>query len=100
MKRFRIIIAVSLFLAAVVILLLLPSKPDPKSLRFVAGRPSWISPIPFADGKVWIWTASSATNAHHYLYDLNSREVSGELLNGGPIFFNQDHSKLDRKSVV
>ena len=105
MKRFRIIIAVSLFLAAVVILLLLPSKPDPKSLRFVAGRPSaispyssigydWISPIPFADGKVWIWTASSATNAHHYLYDLNSREVSGELLNGGPIFFNQDHSKL------
>ena len=104
-SRVRIILAVSPFLAAVVILLLLPAKPDPKSLRFVAGRPSaigaysgigyeWPGLAPFAGGKVWIWTASSATNAHHYLYDLNSREVSGELLNGGPIFFNQDHSKL------
>ena len=105
MKRFGIIIAASLFLAVVVFLLLLLSKPDPESLRFVAGRPStigdykgisydWSSPAPFAGGKVWIWTAYSATNWHHYLYDLNSGEVSGELLNGGAIFFNQDHSKL------
>jgi hypothetical protein len=43
---------------------------------------------------MWIWTAFSATNWHQYLYDLNSREVSGELLNGNAIFFNQDHSKL------
>jgi hypothetical protein len=34
------------------------------------------------------------TNTHHYLYDLNRREVSGELFNGSPIFFNQDHTKL------
>jgi hypothetical protein len=59
MKRPGIIIAFALLFAAVVILLLvLVTKPDSKSLRFVAGRPSaigtysrigydWPSIVPF-----------------------------------------------------
>ena len=42
MKRFGIFIAVCLFFAVLVFLLLLLSKPDPESLRFIAGRPSTI----------------------------------------------------------
>jgi hypothetical protein len=104
MKRAAIIAGIALVLG-LAILFKLPPKPDPNAPRFVPGQVrsvpasatilyDWGAPVPFAQGKVWIWAISSATNRHFFLYDLDTRQIAGELLNAGPVFCNRDQTKL------
>jgi hypothetical protein len=104
MKRTAVIAGIAVLLG-LSILFMLPPKPDPQAARFVAGTDKpvgpfrtihydWGAPVPFAQGKVWIWAISSATNRHFFLYDLDTRLVVGELLNAGPVFCNRDQTKV------
>jgi len=80
-------------------------KPDPLAPKFVPGQVlpavpfptihyDWAGAVPFAGGKVWIWAMASPTNRHCFLYDLDSRQVVGELFNAGPVFCSGDQTKL------
>jgi hypothetical protein len=82
-----------------------PPKADPKAPRFVPGQIQLAGPFgrmmydcsaaaPFVNDKLWFWTALWGTNIHHYLFNLKTREVEGELLNAGPVFVNQSGAKL------
>ncbi|MGZ4963302.1 MAG: hypothetical protein ACXWC8_12170, partial [Limisphaerales bacterium] len=54
---------------------------------------NWDDVNPCRDGKLWVW-ARLGTDTHEYLYDLNTKLIVGELLNGGAVSFNQDGTKL------
>jgi hypothetical protein len=54
----------------------------------------WGGSIPFAGGKVWIYTAINLTNHHAFLYDLDQRRIFGEIFNAGPMFANRDGTKI------
>jgi hypothetical protein len=104
MKRTAILAGVGLVIA-LLILVASSGKPDPLAPRFVPGQVlpagpfpiihyDWASAVPFAGGKVWIWAMASPTNRHCFLYDLETRQVVGELFNAGPVFCNRDQTKL------
>ncbi len=104
MKHLKITAAIVLPLG-LAILIALCLKPDPLAPRFVPGKVQargpftsvhcdWSSPNPFAGGKVWIFAATSPTNRHCFLYDLDTRLIAGELFNAGPIFCNHDQTKI------
>jgi len=103
MKRIGIIAGIAL-LIGLGILFTRPPKRDPEAPRFVPGRLQTVDPftiihydwgalVPFAGGKVWMW-GLSRTNTHCFLYDLATHSVVGELFNAGPVFCNQDQTKL------
>jgi hypothetical protein len=104
MKRTGIIAGIALLLGLAILFTLAP-KPDSVAPRFVPGHArsvspattihyDWAAPVPFAEGKVWIWAISSATNRHFFLYDLDTRLVVGELFNAGPVFCNRGQTKV------
>lgn len=53
----------------------------------------WGELVPFAGGKVWLWTWWG-TNRHCFWYDLDRHIVVGELLKAGPVFCNAEGTKL------
>ena len=54
----------------------------------------FLSSSPFEGGTMWVST-SSGTNAWHcFLYDIDQRQILGELLRGQPVFMNRDQSRL------
>ena len=100
----KILVPIVLLVLLAFVLLKPPSKTDAKPPRFepMRSQPSdpftsvhygWGNPVPFQNGQVWLWTISR-TNFHNYLYDLDKKRVVGELLNGAPVFGNNDQSKL------
>ena len=104
MKRAAILAGIGLVIG-LLILVASREKPDPLAPKFVPGQvlPSgpmpiihydWAGAVPFAGGKVWIWAMASSTNRHCFLYDLESRQVVGELFHAGPVFCNRDQTKL------
>jgi hypothetical protein len=106
MKRKRLILAVVVCLILVVMLTGVLGS-DPRGPKYVAvqSQPSgpfrqmhygWSETLPVRDGKVWIWTVPTATNEpnRHFLYELKSHRVVGELLNGSAIFANSGQTKL------
>jgi hypothetical protein len=105
-KRGKIIIfPIAILFILLVIFLTRSPQNDPLAPRYVPvqSQPTgpflsesfdWGAPVPFRDGKVWIFASTSRTNHHDYLYDLDHRKVLGELLNGGVAFANQDQTKL------
>ncbi|MDQ6630177.1 MAG: hypothetical protein M3Y82_00280 [Verrucomicrobiota bacterium] len=104
MKRITIIFLIALVLILVVVFSF-PKKTALNAPRFVpvTSQPvgpfgsenyGWHDPVPFRDGKTWIWTVLSRTNHHSYLYDLDKRITLGELLNAGYVLANQDQTKL------
>lgn len=105
LKRIAVFAAVISLLFGLAVLIGPSRKIDPEAPRFVPGqvRPvgpftsnhyGWAELVPFAGGRVWLWTTSSRTNRHCFLYDLDKRLVVGELFNAGPIFCNGDGTKL------
>jgi hypothetical protein len=105
MKRFKIIILVALGFVLILLLLARLSGPDSYAPRFVWGAPqsvgpylsaqyNWNQAMPFVDGKVWVFTATTRTNFHYYFHDLEHQKILGELLNGDPVFWNSDQTKL------
>jgi hypothetical protein len=107
MKRLRFIIAVLLCLVLLAIIMTGLFGSDPHAPQFVlvqtqptgpfkAMHYDWNSVAPVRDGKVWFWTVPTTTNRYtqHFLYELKSRRVVGELLNASPIFFNADQTKI------
>jgi hypothetical protein len=105
MKRTRIIGVVLLLFALGFLVIIYSSRTDPSAPRYVtlqnqpagpfgSAHYNWSGPAPFFDSKVWIFTALNSTNSHEFLFDLGKRKVLGELFNGGPVFFNQEHTKL------
>ena len=105
MKRIAVFAAVISLLFGLAVLIGPSRKIDPEAPRFVPGqlRPvgpftsshyGWGELVPFAGGKVWLWTTSNRTNHRCFLYDLDKHIVVGELFNAGPIFCNGDGTKL------
>ncbi len=105
MKRIGIILAV---LLAVVLLLILiagrSSQTDGNVPQFVetVSQPvgpfgpvyyDWGDDVAFRGSKVWIFTALR-TNLHEFLFDIEKRQVLGELLHAGAVFYNGDETKL------
>jgi hypothetical protein len=104
----RIVIAlVIVFLAAFSCLLLV--RPPKSGLLYVPvqTQPSgpfvrelydWGGKVPVRDGRFWVSVVSPKTNSlpriFYYLYDLSQQKVVGQLLNGAPVFANQDQTKL------
>jgi hypothetical protein len=104
MKRLVVLAGIGLVIGLLIVAAS-SRKPDPFAPKFVPGTalPSgafptihydWAGAVPFAGGKVWIWAMASPTNRHCFLYDLESRQVVGELFNAGPVFCNRDQTKL------
>ena len=105
MNRARIFVPVLfLFLVAPLVWVSL-SSPDSKAPKFVASKiqPAgpfgrvfydWGGAVPFAGGKVWIFTVPSRTNHSEFLFDLEQRKVLGELINGAAVFANQEETRL------
>jgi len=107
MKRMRFIlpVVVCLLLFTAIFTGLLGTDPHAPQFVPVQTQPSgpfkamfynWYSVVPVQGGRVWFWTVPAATNGHtqHFLYELKSHRVVGELLNGAPIFANSDQTKL------
>src|SRR5437667_5094966 len=108
MKRLGVIFSALLVVIFLVLAFLIffpaPSPTAPKFIS-VQVQPTgpytymdydWGGAVPVRDGKVWFWAESSRTNVfvRQFLYDLDRRRVTGELLNAGPIFANRDQTKL------
>jgi hypothetical protein len=103
MNRTKIILPIALLLL-LALALLRPPKADPHAPKFVpaASQPTGSflmerylgSYNPFQGGKVWILAASTRTNFHYLLYDLDKRIVLGELFKAAPVFANQDQTRL------
>jgi hypothetical protein len=78
---------------------------DPNRPRFVPARSlvvrnqfdyvsyEFLTPRPFAGGKMWIASAGAA-GWHTYLFDLENRALLGELLHARPLFMNGDQTKV------
>ena len=107
MKRMRVIlpVVVCLLLVATVLTGLLGRDPHAPQFVPVQTQPTgpyramfynWNSGAPVQGGRIWFWTVPVATNvrSQHFLYDMKSRRVIGELLNGAPLFANSDQTKL------
>jgi hypothetical protein len=107
MKRMRLIIpvVVCLLLFTAIFTGLLGRDPHAPQFVPVQTQPTgpframfynWNSGAPVQGGRVWFWTVPVATNvrSQHFLYDMKSRRVVGELLNGAPLFANSDQTKL------
>jgi hypothetical protein len=105
MKRIAVLAAAISLVLGLAVLIGPSRKIDPEAPRFVPGQVSpvgpftsnhygWAELVPFASGKVWLWTTSNRTNHHCFLYDLDKRLVVGELFNAGPIFCNDNGTKL------
>jgi hypothetical protein len=106
MKRI-VITSTAAFLLIVIFVFILAfqGKPDPGAPRFILATSQpvgsfgsiyydWSDPVVFRGSKVWVFTWLSRTNHHMYLYDIDKRQVIGELLNGGAVFCNQTETKL------
>lgn len=104
MKRTKIILPIALLLLLAVSLLRPPKKADPNAPKLV---PATSQPTgsflmerylgadsPGQNGKVWILAASTRTNFHYLLYDLDKRIMLGELFKAAPVFANQDQTRL------
>jgi hypothetical protein len=107
MKRLRSIIPVVLCLLVLAVMLAGLLGNDPHAPRFVPVQTqptgpfkrmlyNWNSVASVQGGRVWFWTVPATTNVRtqHFLYDLKSRRIIGELLNGAPLFANSDQTKL------
>jgi hypothetical protein len=103
-KRFVIPAVLCLFLIAVILTGMFGSNPAPHFVPvqtqptgpFRAMHYNWHDVAPVQSGRVWFWTVPATTNVRtrHFLYDLKSSRVIGELLNGAPLFSNSDQTKL------
>ncbi|SPE61005.1 exported hypothetical protein [Verrucomicrobia bacterium] len=105
MNRVRLLAFIGFIVLAGLILTARPWGTDPHAPRFVPKAPaslpayawddySWGADVPFEGGKLWVWTALG-TNWHAYLFDLERREVMGQLLNSGvPELVSRDGSRL------
>jgi len=105
----RIVIGLIVFFLLILALVFLARPPD-ISPRYVAVQTqpagpfareenNWLGPIPFRDGKMWMWAVTPKTNGVRgkvlqLMYDLDRQKVVGQLINGGPIFANQDQTRL------
>jgi hypothetical protein len=107
MKRRRVFaILIAGFVLALVIFLVSSLVTDPAAPRFIPGSGyiipgnySWlyydfISPSPFEGGKMWVSVVSTNRLARTFLLDIESNSILGELVHGGPAFFNRDQTKL------
>ncbi len=92
MKRLNIILG-CVFLVVMGAIIFLTGKGGDVP-RYVPGKPAlvpftwdhynWGSRTPFAGGKMWMWTAGvKRGDTQCLLYDLDQREILGELHNGG-----------------
>jgi hypothetical protein len=66
---------------------------------FAREENNWGDAVPFRGGKMWMWAVTPKTNGArsqvlNLLYDLDQQKVAGRLFNGGPVFANQDQSRL------
>ena len=107
MKRRRVFaILITVFVLALVIFLVKSLLIDPTAPRFIPGSGnsipgnySWlyydfISPSPFEGGKMWVSVVSTNRLVRTFLLDIESNSILGELVHGGPAFFNRDQTKL------
>lgn len=81
-------------------LVISPARPryEPAKKRIVAGSYDWInydylSPSPFQGGKVWV-EAMSKKQVHVYPFDIEKREILGELFNAWPELMNGDQTRV------
>lgn len=109
MKRLFIALGMVLFLLLALLILTHRDGTDANAPRyhtiqtqppgpFTSENYGWGDGVPIRDGRFWLWTVYRRTNSplhiSDYYYDLNEHRVIGELLNGSPIFANQDQTKL------
>jgi len=107
MKRRRVFaILITVFVLALVIFLVKSPLIDPTAPRFIRasgnispGNYSWLyydflSPSPFEGGKMWVSVVSTNRLVRTFLLDIESNSILGELVHGGPAFFNRDQTKL------
>lgn len=107
MKRRRVFaILITVFVLALIIFLVNSLVVDPTAPRFIPsngkaipGNYSWLyydflSPCPFEGGKMWVSVVSTNRLARTFLLDIESNSILGELVHGGPAFFNRDQTKL------
>ncbi len=70
----------------------------PATKPVVLGTYDWVNldylhPSPFEGGKMWVETFAKK-EVHVYLFDIEKREILGELFNGWPAVMNGDQSRL------
>jgi hypothetical protein len=94
-KMKRVYLAgVGTFIALVLLLVIVGHNASPPVPRFVPGAPrslpgfkfqeyEWVTDLPFQGGRMWVWLGGARTNFHCYLYDLEKRQILGEVFNGG-----------------
>src|ERR1700761_614989 len=100
MKRAKIISAIAVVLLLLVSMLAALRQTSGTAPRFVPGTSASFASLainysyrcaPFAGGMVWVKGMRRGSHTENpVLYDVDKREVVGELLNAEPVGFNQD----------